>query len=572
MKFTIKQKMRLAELSNSATLTDAEKTELTELTDACKAAGLTPATVVKEFTEADDDAEEGISEEKLAALITKAVTAAIPANSGVDSAKLIAEIQKAAASQKGEGLTADQVEKIMIKHIGGTSIDKDALVLAIKAAMPEEKGVTQKELLATLDKFAASIKTPSRNEFEVEYARDFPFEHRNQNMTVAEKQLANVCLHHVSDERKADMKAAKQHVPTGMNDGISDEQLAYAARKGAAAWKAARNARIYGGKTLTTTGSGSGADLIPSDLSSDLMMRMYLESQLASEMQASEIEMPTPVFKFPLTTTRPNFYVGSENPGSDPTSSEPGTDSITLDSKKLIGMSEYSYEADEDAIIAILPMLQESLAAGAADAYEGALINGDTTGTHQDSDIHAVSGHHAKLFKGLRKYAIAGSLTKDISTGKINATNIIAMRKMLKRWGVKPRDLMLLVGPQGYNDLIGLEETLTFEKVGNPAAARILTGEAGSIMGIRIVVSAQVREDLNASGVYDGTTMTKGSVLLVHRPSWISGVRRGFTVEVDVDRKRQVNSVVASFRRAFVPKETPSTTLPSVVLGYNYAV
>jgi hypothetical protein len=129
---------------------------------------------------------------------------------------------------------------------------------------------------------------------------------------------------------------------------------------------------------------------------------------------------------------------------------------------------------------------------------------------------------------------------------------------------------MLIVGPQGYNDIVALDETLTFEKVGSQSAARILTGEAASIYGIRIVISSQIREDLNASGVYDGVTDTKGSILLVHRPSWLVGVKRGMTVEVDVDKKRQINSVIASFRRAFIPKETPSATLPSVVLGYNY--
>jgi hypothetical protein len=194
-------------------------------------------------------------------------------------------------------------------------------------------------------------------------------------------------------------------------------------------------------------------------------------------------------------------------------------------------------------------MLLENMSSGAADALEGAIINGDITATHQDSDIHAVAGHHAKLFRGLRKHCIAG-VSRLITTGGLSAANIAAMRKQMGKYGIRPRDLMLVVGPAGYNKIVTLDETLTFEKVGNTAAARILTGEAASIYGIRIVVSSQVREDLNATGVYDGTTTTNGSALLVHRPSWLQGVRRGFTVEVDVDKKRQINSVIASFRRA----------------------
>jgi hypothetical protein len=106
--------------------------------------------------------------------------------------------------------------------------------------------------------------------------------------------------------------------------------------------------------------------------------------------------------------------------------------------------------------------------------------------------------------------------------------------------------------------------------VGNQDAARILTGVAASIYGIPIVVSDAMRENLNASGVYDGSTTTKGSIVLLHKPSFVVGVKRGFTVEVETDKKRQINSVIASFRRDFQPKETISTSMPLAVLGYNY--
>ena len=47
-------------------------------------------------------------------------------------------------------------------------------------------------------------------------------------------------------------------------------------------------------------------------------------------------------------------------------------------------------------------------------------------------------------------------------------------------------------------------------------------------------------------------------------------MRRQFLVEVFVDKLQQLNQVIASFRRDFIPRETPSTTLPAVWLGYNY--
>jgi HK97 family phage major capsid protein len=522
---------------------------------------------VKTALESADSSE--TTDDELATLISGAVEKALK-EANIDQAEVTKAIKDAIKSHGGEALTAEKVEEIVKSHLGGAAIDQKALVDSIKASIPQD-AMTSKDLAKALDEFAKSIRQPSRMVFDDPYARDFPIEHRSGNLSVSEKQLLNICLAHVSDEKKSEMKEKGIKVPTKMNDGISDEQLARAKHLGEVHQKRARHQSIYGGKGLTTGSAGSGFELIPSDLSGELMTRLYLESQLAAEFVSSEVDMPTNPFMFPLTTTRTNFYTGSEAPGSDPTQSTPGTDDITLNATKLIGLSEYSYEADEDSIIAVLPMLLENMSSGAADALEGAIINGDITATHQDSDIHAVAGHHAKLFRGLRKHCIAG-VSRLITTGGLSAANIAAMRKQMGKYGIRPRDLMLVVGPAGYNKIVTLDETLTFEKVGNTAAARILTGEAASIYGIRIVVSSQVREDLNATGVYDGTTTTNGSALLVHRPSWLQGVRRGFTVEVDVDKKRQINSVIASFRRAFVCKEptAPTVAIPTAVLAYGY--
>ena len=199
------------------------------------------------------------------------------------------------------------------------------------------------------------------------------------------------------------------------------------------------------------------------------------------------------------------------------------------------------------------------------------MINGDTSGTHQDSDIESVSAHASKAFKGFRKYAIAGSLNVDLSAGGITAMNIGALRKSMGKYGVRTQDLILVTGVKGYNDIVQLDETLTADKVNG--AARILTGNAPSIFGVRVVTSAAVREDLNASGVYQSSDGGLGSIFLIHKPSFLLGTRRGFTVEVHQDKQTQLNYVIASFRRAFMPKETPSSsTIQSVAMGYNYSV
>ncbi len=508
----------------------------------------------------DPDSDEGMTEDDVKKIVSEGIATGLK-EIGIE-ADTISNIQKSLDGK--EGLSKDDIQAALKEHIGeSANIDIDALKKSIEEAGKSNAGISQEQLDETLKKFGEEFRKETKHAFPDPNESYMPIESRAGNLTVAEKQLLNI-MHGSA----AAPENGEDDRPKTMNDGIPADVLKRAQERGDRRMKSLR-LEASRGKTLTSTGSGTGDELVDADLSNALQVRLYLESQLASMMMSSEVDMPTNPFNLPLLTSRPSFYVGSEAPGSDPTASDPGTADVTFTAAKLIGMTNYSYEVDEDAIIAILPMVQERLGSAAADALEGALINGDTAATHQDSDIHAVSGHHAKLFNGLRKLSLAISALKvDVSTGGISASNIKAVRKALGKYGVKPKDLMLIFGTSGYQDVIGLDETLTMEKVGNNA--RILTGEAPQIYGIPIVVSSQCREDLNASGVYDGTTTTKGSFLMVHKPSWMLGVRRGFTVEVDVDKKRQINSIVASFRRDFQPQETPAAAVQNVAIAYNY--
>jgi hypothetical protein len=175
------------------------------------------------------------------------------------------------------------------------------------------------------------------------------------------------------------------------------------------------------------------------------------------------------------------------------------------------------------------------------------------------------------MWDGIRKLVLAQAALKvSLATGGICAANIAAMRKALGKWGVNPAQLLLVCGAAGYNDLIMLPETLTSEKAGGRDQARIFTGVAPSLYSIPIVPSAHCREDLNASGVFDNVTTTKGSLLLIHLPSWIPGCRRNFTAETWRDPRSQTNYVVAAFRRAFIPMEALTAT-KAATIGYNYS-
>lgn len=479
--------------------------------------------------------------------------------------------QGAAAPAPGE-VTLDEIKRIIGETVGAQMsaalpehlkkfATAESVADAVKAAFAEQNKANQikaEDLSAMVKKAVDGILENARREkkalFDPNEALrtprtqiEIPVSWSKGNLPLHGKQLLN-CI----------MKGAGR-----MNEGIDESDLIRGEALGDSIVY-----RMASGKALTSTGVGTGDELVPSDLSSELQRRIYLESALYQLLASQEIVMPTQPYSFPLSTTRPTFYLEStENTAA--TATDPGTGALSLDAKRFMGRVDFSYELNEDSIVPILPWIQQQLAESAADTYEGVILNGDTTATHQDSDIHAVAKHAAKAFKGFRKLALAvNALKVDLSTGGLSAANLRAMLKAMGKYGVKPANLVLIVGAKGYNDLLAVTDVMTRDKAGPQAT--LFNGTLASIWGVPIVVSAQNREDLNATGVYDGTTSTKGSVIVVDRRAFLFGRRREFTVETDRDITSQTTKVVASFRRCMVPVETPSAAISTVVCGYNY--
>jgi HK97 family phage major capsid protein len=550
MKLTKRDKHRLAVLTSKKAdeLTAIEKSELAGLQLRAKAQKLEvdaaflakhaeePATddaTADEPDEEEDEDADGVTEKALSDIITKALGKTASADD------IAAAVLKGLGNASDKGLTADEVSAAVAKALteANKSIDKTDLVnsitVAVKAAVPASKPVSEEDISKMVD---AKLKAANKDKFF--YAIEDS--ERVGNLSVADKQLLNICT--------------KKHI----NDGIPASVLKAAEQRGSQVIEKMN-------KALTTTGANNGLELIPTDLSSTLLYRMTMESELTRRLLAGEIVMPSNPFKFPLRRTRTAWRRGIQ--GSAPTASNPTTDGLTLDAQKFMAVAEYTAEAEEDAIVAMLPFLQTDLAQGGAAAFEDAVLNGDTTSTHMDSDVTS-SEDCRKNFKGVRKYALAGSLTVSFATGGISADNLHALIKKLGKYGVKPSDLLFVMGSQGYHDTVALPETLTVDKQG--PNARIVTGLAPSIWGVPIITSESVREDLNASGVYDGTTTTKGSVFLLHLPSWVTGVRRAFTLDTDLEKRSEMACVIASFRRDFKPMETPSVSLPFCAMGFNY--
>jgi HK97 family phage major capsid protein len=483
---------------------------------------------------------------------------------GADSGEFTAEqLHQMIGAGIREGLKAALPE-----HLKGLATE-DSVKAAIAAELQKQKDDSKSVTKENLQEFANAVVTKAissgldqarrgkKNIFdegEQPAGRiEVPTSWTKGNLPVHGKQLLNIML------------------KKPMNDGIETALVTKAMQTGdrviAKMCETGQMGASYA-KSLTSTGANTGDELVPLDLDSELQRRFYMSSDLAAMMAVDEILMPTNPYKWPLAKTRTTFY-GNNSENTATTASDPATDGITIEAKKFMGQTNFSDELNEDAIVPVLNWLLTDMAASGAAAWESALINGDTTATHQDSDIHAITNAAEKQIKGFRKLALAvGALSVSFATGGITDANLRALKKALLKWGTKPKDLMLICGPMGQNDLEGLTEVRTVDKFG--ANASIVTGVLPRWAGIPIITSEAVRENLNASGVYDATTTTKGSILLVNRMEFLTGRRRDFRVRTEEDIETETTKVVASFRKGFVPRETPSVTIRSLAIGYNY--
>ena len=99
----------------------------------------------------------------------------------------------------------------------------------------------------------------------------------------------------------------------------------------------------------------------------------------------------------------------------------------------------------------------------------------------------------------------------------------------------------------------------------------VLTGELGKYQGIPVIISEHMRENLNASGVYDGSTTDNGAIVLVNHRYFYVGDRRMVTLDAEKWITTDQINMVAFRRLDFQPIQAPSTTYSVVALGFNFA-
>ncbi len=322
-------------------------------------------------------------------------------------------------------------------------------------------------------------------------------------------------------------------------------------------------------KALDTATTNEGAEWIPTQFSAQFIDDLRLLLRVGALFPRINIPEGTGDLPVPRQGGRKRVFLQGEATSDNPTdysSITPGTGKVTFSPVKHAALVRFSDEIQEDAAVAIAPMMMAELMQGIVDAEEDAVINADITDTHQDSDVIA-SDDIRKSWIGLRKHTGGSGGVAAVDVGGMTVSAFRNVRKAMGRYGAMSSDLAYIVGVSGYIQMLGITQVLTLDQIGPQAT--ILQGELARFDNSPVIVSEFIREDLTTLGVYDGATTTDTITLLVNtRAFWLADKGAPRT-ETDRDIKKGQSFSVASRRIDFKETQNPTATEATVGLGYG---
>ena len=336
--------------------------------------------------------------------------------------------------------------------------------------------------------------------------------------------------------------------------------------------------RIFNSTTAT------GGAFLPDEIRSpEILMAAELQSAdtISALFTSAPMTGPTVINPFIAAGGLTPYAMGAAT-ADDPSQFKASTISTaerTRTAKRFGVRTVIDSEADEDSIVSSRQVLISAIATAIAYGREDAILNGDTAASHQDTGLAnwnprsmwsssalGASVDHRKLWVGLRaRVGDLGSGSKsDLST--FNYANLLALKAKLDAPLGRDGSVVMMVPAGVYiSDILSLTQVATIEKYGPNAS--VVSGETARLGGMRVVVPHMLTEDLNASGIYDHSTTTKGQVVICNTDRFQMGVRRGLETEMSKDITRGIHHIVASTREIFWTLDGSSTS--NVVQGYN---
>lgn len=307
-------------------------------------------------------------------------------------------------------------------------------------------------------------------------------------------------------------------------------------------------------KALTSTGSGTGDELVPTGMAAQLWQDFFTASNVVA--QFGRVAMPTDPWDAPLNLGDVTWYKGSQNTAT--TASDPSTAKTTFTTTEQVAEVDWSYHLDEDSVVAVLPGLRDRLGISGGEQMDNFMLNADATNAasgninSDDADPADTKWYLSDGQDGIRHVYLADATGMCVNAGgdALTDADITSALALMGKYAVNPSRLVLFCDVATYvKGLMSLDGVLTADKYGTNAV--LLQGELAKYRGIPIIPSASMpktEDDGKCSATPANNTL--GQIAIAHRSMWQVGFRRELMMEVDRDIQKRQFILVVSFRIA----------------------
>ncbi len=324
-------------------------------------------------------------------------------------------------------------------------------------------------------------------------------------------------------------------------------------------------------KALSASVTGYGAEWAPTGFSTTFIERVETERVLRKLHQ--EVPIPRGVKSLDIGAAGAAisvFYYPSAESSQDEVPKIPAqtaaTRKVTLTPKAIACRVLIPEAYEMSCALPIAQIYRDEMVKAYARGIDNLFINGDTNSSPLDSDLTS-SLDVRKVADGYRRITETNNNKAD---GGTLTVNLIRARLAAMGNYSSPNDCILLTSWQGFWALLSVTEVVNWIQY-NAKPLIPTPNDMGKMpdLGLDVVVSDQVRSDLNASGVYDGVATTKTLILIVNRRAFIVGVRRELTLKQATDPETGRDILIAYAYLDFEPAY--ATTEKVTGLLYNVA-
>ena len=262
------------------------------------------------------------------------------------------------------------------------------------------------------------------------------------------------------------------------------------------------------------------SSLIEKEIQNELKVaRLFREIPVNGKSTVLPISVDVEPAVFATNATSGNL----ENRGASDSTYKPKQ--VILNAYRLISSTFMDNEVDEQVLINLMPMLVEGVARAHGRAVEGAILNGGGS----------ISGLDGVAAAATAKHDIDGASVASGNFSTMTATQLLAARKEMGKYGLNPSDITYIVSPNMYYDLLSDSAFQTLDEVGSDLAIRVV-GTIGAVFGSPVIVS----EEFAAEGA--GVPVA----FAVYARNYVVPRLRGVTVEQDYEVMNQRRVIVAT--------------------------